>query len=67
MRMAVVINRDAIANASEYERQLELERCRRYKRILEQTGEWHVSTVRYPDLATINELIAILEAPPCST
>lgn len=65
--MAVVINRDAIAKASEYERQLELQRCRRYKSILEQTGEWHVNTARYPDLATINELIAILEGSPCST
>ena len=65
--MAAVINRDAIAKMSQYERQLELQRFRRYKRILEQTGEWHVSTARYPDLATVNELIAILEASLCST
>ena len=65
--MAVVIDRDALARMSAYERQVELQRCRRHKRILELAGDWHVSTVRSPDLATINELIAILETPPCST
>ena len=65
--MAVIINRDVLAQMSVYERQVELQRCRRHKRILELAGDWHVSTVRYPDLATTNELIAILEALPCST
>lgn len=65
--MAVIVNREALARLSESERETELQAWRRRKRILEAAGDWHVSTVRYPDLATTNEVIEFLESLPCST
>jgi hypothetical protein len=65
--MAVVVNREALARLSEHERSVELEAWRRRKRILEAAGDWHVSTMRYPDLVTTNEVIEFLESLPCST
>lgn len=60
--MAVTIDRDAIARMSESERLKELEWFKKRKRILEIAGDWHVSTARLPDLATTNQVIAILES-----
>ena len=60
--MAVVINREALARMSESERSKELEWFKNRKRILEIAGDWHVSTPRLPDLATTNQVIAILES-----
>lgn len=60
--MAVVIDREALAKMSESERSKELEWFKKRKRILEIAGDWHVSTPRLPDLATTNQVIAILES-----
>jgi len=65
--MAVVVNREALARLSKYERLVELQAWRRRKRILEAAGDLYVSTVRYPDLATTNEVIAFLESLKCSS
>jgi len=65
--MAVVVNKEALGLLSKYERLVELQAWRRRKRILEAAGDWHVSTIRYPDLVTTNEVIEFLESLPCST